>query len=195
MLGALPPSSSVTRLRLPEENLQDLLANCGGPREGHFVDVRVQRKSGARSGPRSRAATLITPGGSPVSWISSASRSEDRHANSAGLSTRVLPQASAVAILIEAMESGTFHGMIWPHTPIGSSNMYMKPLESVGLVEPRFSTAIRRSNGRPLQPRQRQLPSTRVACRCPMYRLLQVPRHDDRWPRQSSAAPGCVRAG
>jgi hypothetical protein len=57
---------------------------------------------------------------------------------SAGLSTRVLPQASAVAILIEAIDTGTFHGMIWPHTPIGSRNVYMNPVESVGLVLPKI---------------------------------------------------------
>ncbi len=50
----------------------------------------------------------------------------------------MLPQASAVAILIEAMDAGTFHGMIWPHTPIGSRSMYMKPVESVGLVVPKI---------------------------------------------------------
>ena len=38
---------------------------------------------------------------------------------SAGLSTTVLPQASAGAIFHAAMSSGKFHGMICPATPIG----------------------------------------------------------------------------
>ena len=38
---------------------------------------------------------------------------------SAGLSTTVLPVASAGAIFQAAISSGKFHGMIWPATPSG----------------------------------------------------------------------------
>ena len=38
---------------------------------------------------------------------------------SAGLSTTVLPQASAGAIFHASISSGKFHGMIWPATPTG----------------------------------------------------------------------------
>ncbi len=39
--------------------------------------------------------------------------------DSAGLSTTVLPQASAGAIFQAAISSGKFHGMICPATPSG----------------------------------------------------------------------------
>ena len=42
---------------------------------------------------------------------------------SAGLKTRVLPAASAGPILSEAMMMGPFHGVIAPHTPIGSRSV------------------------------------------------------------------------
>ena len=38
---------------------------------------------------------------------------------SAGLSTTVLPHASAGAIFHAAISSGKFHGMTWPATPSG----------------------------------------------------------------------------
>ena len=38
---------------------------------------------------------------------------------SAGLSTTVLPHASAGASFHAAISSGKFHGMTWPATPIG----------------------------------------------------------------------------
>ena len=38
---------------------------------------------------------------------------------SAGLSTTVLPQASAGAIFHASMSSGKFHGITWPATPSG----------------------------------------------------------------------------
>ena len=40
---------------------------------------------------------------------------------SAGFRTTVLPHASAGASFHAAMSSGKFHGMIWPHTPIGDT--------------------------------------------------------------------------
>ena len=40
--------------------------------------------------------------------------------SSAGLMTKLLPAASAGAIFHEACSSGKFHGVIMPHTPIGS---------------------------------------------------------------------------
>ena len=40
--------------------------------------------------------------------------------NSAGLSTTVLPAASAGAIFQASISSGKFQGMIWPTTPTGA---------------------------------------------------------------------------
>lgn len=59
---------------------------------------------------------LMTPGGKIFAMClhSSSVLSE---AFSSGFSTTVLPAAIAGAILKAAMIAGTFHGMIWPHTP------------------------------------------------------------------------------
>ncbi len=63
---------------------------------------------------------LTTPGGSPTSWHSSAKASAVSGVNSAGLSTTVLPQASAGATFQASISSGKFQGMTWPTTPTGT---------------------------------------------------------------------------
>ncbi len=60
-----------------------------------------------------------TPGGSPPSVISSASRNVASGVVLAGLTTTVLPTAMAGAILLTISVNGKFHGMIAPTTPIG----------------------------------------------------------------------------
>ena len=65
------------------------------------------------------AMTLTTPGGRSHSAMISASVSAVSGVVSAGLSTTVLPVASAGAIFQAAISSGKFQGMIWPATPIG----------------------------------------------------------------------------
>ena len=42
---------------------------------------------------------------------------------SAGLSTTVLPQASAGAIFHASMSNGKFQGITWPQTPIGRGSV------------------------------------------------------------------------
>ena len=64
-------------------------------------------------------STLTTPGGRPACWQTSASTSAVSGVVSAGLSTTVLPAASAGAIFHAAISSGKFHGMTWPATPSG----------------------------------------------------------------------------
>ena len=66
---------------------------------------------------------LTTPGGVPASSISSHSRNAESVVSSAGFMTTVLPQASAGAILLAAIVKGAFHGLISPHTPMGSRSM------------------------------------------------------------------------
>ena len=58
------------------------------------------------------ARTLTTPGGRSASAMISASESAVSGVVSAGLSTTVLPAASAGAIFQAAISSGKFHGMI-----------------------------------------------------------------------------------
>ena len=65
------------------------------------------------------ARTLTTPGGRSHSAMMSASVSAVSGVVSAGLSTTVLPVASAGAIFHAAISSGKFHGMICPATPSG----------------------------------------------------------------------------
>ena len=62
---------------------------------------------------------LTTPGGRSACWQISAKISAVSGVVSAGLSTTVLPQASAGAIFQASMSSGKFHGMTWPATPSG----------------------------------------------------------------------------
>ena len=62
---------------------------------------------------------LTTPGGSSAWRSTSQNSSAVSGVVSAGLSTTVLPAASAGAIFQASISSGKFHGMIWPATPIG----------------------------------------------------------------------------
>lgn len=79
---------------------------------------------------------FTTPGGRSVSCMSSAKRIVLSEASSAGLSTTVLPQASALAIFMAAISNGMFHAMICPHTPIGSRSVYESTDGSEGRVRP-----------------------------------------------------------
>src|ERR1700750_1715298 len=62
---------------------------------------------------------LTTPGGSSACRQTSAKKSAESGVVSAGLSTTVLPAASAGAIFQASMSSGEVHGMTWPGTPSG----------------------------------------------------------------------------
>ena len=62
---------------------------------------------------------LTTPAGRSACWQISANSSAVSGVVSAGLSTTVLPHASAGAIFHASMSSGKFHGMTWPATPSG----------------------------------------------------------------------------
>ena len=70
----------------------------------------------------SPGTTWTTPGGSSASWQISASSSAVSGVVSAGLSTAVLPQASAGASFQAAISSGKFHGTIWAATPSGAAS-------------------------------------------------------------------------
>ena len=62
---------------------------------------------------------LTTPGGSSACRQISANSSAVSGVVSAGLSTTVLPQASAGATFHASMSSGKFHGITCPATPSG----------------------------------------------------------------------------
>ena len=71
------------------------------------------------SGP-SPVIRLKTPGGTPHSWATCASRNSDSGVFSSTLTTTELPAASAGATFQIPSTSGKFHGTIAAHTPIGS---------------------------------------------------------------------------
>ncbi len=117
MLAALPPSSRVTFLELPAtvraialptpvEPVKATLSTSGWP-------TRVSPVAPAP------VMMLTTPGGRSACWQISANSRAVSGVVSAGLSTTVLPQASAGAIFQASISSGKFHGMTWPATPSG----------------------------------------------------------------------------
>ena len=130
----LPPSSRVTRLMVAAapaaierptsvEPVKAILATSG---------CSTRRWPHSRPGP---ATTLTTPSGSPASSASSAKRSAVSGVSSAGLSTTVLPAASAGPIFHEAIVSGKFHGVMSPTTPSGSRTVKPTP-PATGIVSP-----------------------------------------------------------
>ena len=76
-------------------------------------------------------STLNTPGGSPASIASSASRIALSGDFSDGLSTTLLPMASAGASFQVAISIGKFQGTMAPITPSGSR--VIRPSSSCGV--------------------------------------------------------------
>ena len=118
MLAALPPSSRVTFLPVPATARAIALPTLGRAGEGDLVDVRVRDTSAWPVSP-APVTMLTTPGGRSACWQISANSSAVSGVVSAGLSTTVLPAASAGAIFQASISSGKFHGMTWPATPSG----------------------------------------------------------------------------
>ena len=133
-LADLPPSSSVTRLivaaapaAIPRptsvEPVKAILATSG---------CSTSRCPQTLPGP---ATTFSTPSGSPASSAIRSSSSAVSGVSSAGLSTIVLPAASAGATFQEAITSGKFQGTIRPTTPSGSRKVMSTP-PATGIVWP-----------------------------------------------------------
>ena len=119
MLADLPPSSRVTRLRLPAAPRRICRPTAGEP-----VKVTLSTSGWSTSAAPAvlpkPGTTFSTPGGKSASRASSPMRSAVSGVSSAGLSTTVQPQASAGAIFHMPIMSGKFHGTMAPTTPIGS---------------------------------------------------------------------------
>ena len=81
-------------------------------------------------------STVNTPSGRPASSASSAIRIAVRGVISAGLSTTVLPAASAGANPQPAIGIGKFHGTITPTTPRGSRKVTSIP-PATGIWRPK----------------------------------------------------------
>ncbi len=80
-------------------------------------------------------STVNTSSGSPASRASSASRIAVIGVSSAGLSTTVLPAASAGAKPQPAIGIGKFHGTMTLTTPSGSWNVTSRP-PATGICRP-----------------------------------------------------------
>ena len=119
MFAALPPSSSVSRFPVPAVARWMIFPTSVDPVKAIFFT----RGWLTRAAPVSPAPGMMftTPGGRSASWHTFASAIAVRGVVSAGFSTTVLPQEIAGAIFHAAIRSGKFHGMIWPHTPIGET--------------------------------------------------------------------------
>ncbi len=117
MLAALPPNSRVTRLSVPATVRAIDLPTSVDP-----VNATLSMSWWAiRARPVSPAPVMMltTPGGRSACWQISANSSAVSGVVSAGLSTTVLPQASAGAIFQDSISSGKFHGITCPATPSG----------------------------------------------------------------------------
>ena len=119
ILADLPPHSRVTFFSVP-----DALAMMSRP-----TSVEPVKATLSTSGlvvmtspmlPPGPAMMLTTPGGKPTSSMIRASSIALSGVSLAGLSTIVLPVASAGPSFQTAISSGKFHGMIEAQTPIGS---------------------------------------------------------------------------
>ncbi len=115
--AALPPSSRVSRVPVPAS-----VRWISRPTSVEPVNATLSRpgwRTSAAPVAPAPGSTLTTPGGRSACWQISASTSAVSGVVSAGLSTTVLPAASAGASFQAAMSSGKFHGMTWPATPSG----------------------------------------------------------------------------
>ena len=105
------------------------------PVKNDLADRRVGDEALARRPSPCRAATVNTSSGRPASSASSASRRAVSGVSSAGLSTTVLPAASAGAKPQPAIGIGKFHGTIIPTTPSGSLERDVEP-PATGICRP-----------------------------------------------------------
>ncbi len=117
MFAPLPPSSSVSFLRVPATVRAISLPTAVEPVNATlFTSGCATRAAPVRPSP---VTMLTTPLGSPAWRQMSAKNRADSGVVSAGLSTTVLPVASAGAIFHASIRSGKFQGMTWPATPSG----------------------------------------------------------------------------
>ena len=92
--GDLPPSSSVTFLRLPSPSLHDLLADLGRSGEGDLLDIGVRgdRRAGGVAVTGHQVDDAL---GHPGLGQEPVSSSAESGVSSAGLTTLLQPAASA----------------------------------------------------------------------------------------------------
>ena len=119
MLELLPPSSRVTAFTCSAQPAITRLPTSVDPVKTTLRTSSWVTKRSPTTEPLP-GSTVSTCSGSPASSASSPIRIAVRGVISAGLSTTVLPAASAGAKPHPAMGIGKFHGTITPTTPSGS---------------------------------------------------------------------------
>ena len=119
MLALLPPSSSVTRLICWAHPAMTLRPTSVEPVKQTLRTAGWSTKRWPTTLPLP-GKICRTPSGMPASSASSPMRSALSGVSSAGLSTTVLPAASAGAKPQPAMAMGKFQGTMMPTTPSGS---------------------------------------------------------------------------
>mmetsp|Transcript_15706 Transcript_15706/g.37190 ORF Transcript_15706/g.37190 Transcript_15706/m.37190 type:complete len:203 (-) Transcript_15706:305-913(-) len=134
MLGDLPPSSTVTGIRLSAASRSTAVPVGVEPVKAIFAMPLLCASAAPASDPYP-VTTLSTPAGT-VSLMSSMSAMIEVGVCSAGLSTTQFPAARAGATFHAAMTSGKFHGMIWPTTPSGSWMLIETVLMSISEAAP-----------------------------------------------------------
>ena len=117
MFAALPPSSRVSFLRVPATARAIARPTSVEPVKATLSTSGCSTT--ARPVSPAPVTMLTTPGGRSACRQISANSSAVSGVVSAGLSTTVLPVASAGAIFHASISSGKFHGMTWPATPSG----------------------------------------------------------------------------
>jgi hypothetical protein len=119
MLGDLPPSSSVTRLTVSADALVTAMPARVEPVNDIMSMSGWADMASPTVGP-SPLTRLNTPAGKPASSIISANSMADSGATSDGLRMTVQPAATAGTTFSVTWFIGQFHGVMRPHTPIGS---------------------------------------------------------------------------
>ena len=124
MLGALPPSSRVVRLKSSADARAMYWPTSVEPVNEILSTPRWLTSALPTSGPP--VSRLTTPAGTPASRQISTRRTVDSGVCSAGLRMTALPVARAGASFHAAMASGKFHGVISAHTPSGTRRWYVR---------------------------------------------------------------------
>ena len=136
----LPPSSKVQRLTWSAQPFMIILPTAVDPVKQILRTPGWVTKRSPTTAPRP-GMTVNTPSGSPASRPSSASRIAVSGVSSAGLSTTVLPAASAGANPQPAMGIGKFQGTITPTTPSGSWKVTSTP-PGTGICRPNSRSGV-----------------------------------------------------
>ena len=140
MLALLPPSSRVTRFTWSAHPRMICLPTPVEPVKHTLRTSGWVTKRSPTTAPRP-GITVSTPSGRPASSASSPSRIAVSGVSSAGLSTTVLPAASAGAKPQPAMGIGKFQGTMMPTTPSGSWKVTSRP-PATGIWRPKRRSGL-----------------------------------------------------